>query len=181
MATKIAESNKGVPAFLIRERVLDRAVRENAVRWLPTGAATYAELMKDCDRSVRTELAGSKIYGTDPAGWVWGKSWQSRFPHPLANVPFIGGRFKIANIPINGSGQTPNVGSAVSMRHIASPGNWDETRHVIPLGQSGDPASPHFRDQFDAWATGSPMIFPFTKAAVEKAAKNVSVLTPKQN
>ena len=83
------------------------------------------------------------------------------------------------NVPLNGSGQTPNVGSNVSMRFIASPGNWDATRHVIPLGESGDPKSPHFKDQFDAWRTGTPMIFPFSKAAVEKAATEVVVMTPK--
>jgi penicillin amidase len=81
--------------------------------------------------------------------------------------------------PINGSGQTPNVGSNVSMRHIASPGNWDATRHVIPLGESGDPRSPHFKDEFDAWLTGTPMIFPFSKTAVEKAAVSAFVLAPR--
>ena len=47
-------------------------------------------------------------YGADPSGWVWGKTWRSNFPHPLAEVPLIGGRFKIPSVPISGSGQTPN-------------------------------------------------------------------------
>ena len=34
-------------------------------------------------------------------------------------------------------------------------------------------------DEFDAWLTGAPMIFPFTAAAVEKATASVLVLTPK--
>jgi hypothetical protein len=54
-------------------------------------------------------------------------------------VPFIGAQFATPNVPISGSNFTPNVGSNVSMRLIASPGNWDATRHVIPLGESGDP------------------------------------------
>ena len=62
------------------------------------------------------------------------------------------------------------------MRQIASPGNWDATRHVIPLGESGNPSSQHFKDQFEAWRTGTPMIFPFTKEAVEKAAKEIWIL-----
>ena len=60
----------------------------------------------------------------------------------------IGQQFVIPSVPIAGSGQTPNVGSSVSMRFIASPGNWDATRHVIPLGESGDPKSPFYKDQF---------------------------------
>ncbi|MEO7538884.1 MAG: penicillin acylase family protein, partial [Pyrinomonadaceae bacterium] len=179
MGSKMGEANPGVPAYLIRERVLDMAIRENAARWLPANVRSYDELMSSCDTSVRADLTASANFGPDPAMWVWGKTWQSRFPHPLADVPLVGGRFKIPSIPISGSGQTPNVGSAVSMRHIASPGDWDATRHVIPLGQSGDPASPHYKDQFDAWRTGAPAIFPFTKAAVEKAAVETTILSPR--
>jgi penicillin amidase len=80
---------------------------------------------------------------------------------------------------VDGSGQTPNVGSFVSMRHVASPGNWDATRHVIPLGQSGDPASPFWKDQFDFWRTGKPAVFPFTPEAVRANAKSVTELTKK--
>ena len=79
---------------------------------------------------------------------------------------------------LNGSGQTPNVGSSVSMRHIASPGNWDATRHVIPLGESGDPQSPHYKDQFELWRTGAPAIFSFSKTAVERDTKVVWRLLP---
>jgi penicillin amidase len=77
---------------------------------------------------------------------------------------------------VDGSGQTPNVGPYVSMRHIASPANWDATRFVIPLGQSGDTRSPHFRDQFDLWNTGTPAVFPFSRSAVEAATKSTTYL-----
>jgi acyl-homoserine lactone acylase PvdQ len=65
------------------------------------------------------------------------------------------------------------------MRFIASPGNWDMTRHVIPLGESGDPKSLFFKDEFQAWLDGTPQIFPFSRSAVEKTATNVTILSPK--
>lgn len=179
VANKIAEGNQPIPTYIIRERVLDMAVAGNLSRWLPTGVAGYADLFKSCDTLVRQQLSDSKRLGADQSKWLWGRTWQSRFSHPLASVPLIGAQFIVPSIPIDGSGQTPNVGSAVSMRHIASPGNWDATRHVIPLGQSGDPRSPFFRDQFDAWANGTPQIFPFSKSAVESATKSVLVLSPR--
>lgn len=179
LANKMADDNKPAPAYLIRERVLDRAVHDRAMRWLPSGFANYEDLLRSCDTSSRAALADPKRLGPDETKWTWGRMWQSRFPHPLAVVPFIGAQFATPAIPISGSGQTPNVGSAVSMRHIASPGNWDATRHVVPLGESGDPRSPHFKDQFEAWATGTPMVFPFTKAAVERAATSILTLTPR--
>lgn len=179
VARKIANDNKPLPFFLVRERITDWAIRENVARWLPSGFKDYDDLLTTCDSSVRVSLADPKRLGPDEANWVWGRIFQSHYPHPLAAVPFIGAQFVVPSVPIAGSGQSPNVGSNVSMRHIATPGNWDTTRHIIPLGESGDPRSPHFKDQFDAWQSGTPMIFPFSKAAVEKAAVEVVTILPK--
>ena len=172
-ANKIAEDNKPVPSVMVRERLLYWIINQNSARWLPKSFASYKDLLKTCDTEARTNLAKPNRLGADESNWLWGKVFVANFQHPLAIAPLIGGQFQLRFTNVNGSGQTPNVGSFVSMRHIASPGNWDATRHVIPLGQSGNPQSPHFKDQFEAWRTGSPMIFPFTKAEVEKATKEV--------
>jgi penicillin amidase len=177
MANKMGAAFKPAPGWLIRERILYWAVQQKTARWLPTQYADWPAFTRGCDAEVRLDLA--KRYGADDTKWVWGSYWQSGFRHPMAAVPFIGGQFATPVVPLSGSGQTPNVGSFVSMRHIASPGNWDATRHVIPLGESGDPRSPHFKDQFEAWKNGTPAIFPFSKAAVEKAAMEVWTLEPK--
>lgn len=175
LADKIAAENRPVPAAAIRERVLDWAVRDESKRWLPAAFHDYGAFLASCDTFARTSLADPKRFGPDDSKWVWGNVVRSRFPHPLASAPLIGGQFAIQSIPINGSGQTPNVGPFVSMRLIASPGNWDLTRQVIPLGESGDPRSPFYRDQFEAWRTGAPQLFPFSRAAVRKAAVSVTV------
>lgn len=179
LANKIADDNRPVPSYLIRERVLDRALRENLTRWLPKGFGTFDDLLRACDASTRASLADPKRFGPDDTKWVWGSVWRSYFPHPLGAAPLIGRQFSTPVKPINGSGQSSNVGSNVSMRHIASPGNWDATQQVIPLGESGDPRSPHFTDQFDAWFTGSSAVFPFSETAVEKAATDVTVFSPR--
>jgi penicillin G amidase len=177
LANRIAEANPPAPASIIRERILDRAVAIRSAQWLPAGVSSYSDLFKACDASVRSSLSDPKRFGPDDTKWTWGRVWMSRFAHPLASVPLIGGQFTVPSVPISGSGQTPNVGSGVSMRHITSPGNWDATRLVIPLGQSGDPRSPFFKDQFEAWRTGTPMLLPFTRAAVEKAAVTTTILS----
>lgn len=179
MGNRLAEGHAGVPATIIRERVLERAYMENLTRWLPAGVKDYAELMRSCDTAVRAQFADARRYGPDPADWTWGKLWTARFQHPLAIVPLIGAQFATPSVPIPGSGQSPNVGSAVSMRFITTPGDWDSTSHVLPLGQSGDPGSPHFKDQFEAWSTGKMLAFPFTKPAVERASKSSLMLAPK--
>lgn len=174
VAGKVADENPGVPFPVVRERILERALREGLTRWI----SSPDQIFRTCDASVRSALADLKRMGPDPANWTWGRVFVARFPHPLAAAPLIGMQFATPSVPLSGSGQTPNVGSAVSMRLITSPGNWDLTRQVIPLGESGDPASPHFKDQFEAWRAGTPAVFPFTKAAVEVAAREVWTLSP---
>jgi len=175
VANKIADENKPVPAGIIRERILDWVIRKHPARWLPKPFADYSDVYRVCDTEAAATFA--KRY-PDASKQVWGSGWMSSFPHPLAIAPLIGGQFATPNIPIAGSGQTPNVGSSVSMRHIASPGNWDATRHVIPLGQSGDPKSAHYKDQFDLWRTGTPAVFPFSRDAVSRAAVDTVEFRP---
>lgn len=175
-ANKIAAANQPVPAAAIRERVLFWAVRERTVRWLPSGVSSYGDLFKACDVEAKARFA--KDYGVEPSNWTWGRVVTARFPHPLAAAPLIGAQFATPNVPIRGSGQTPNVASAVSMRHIVSPGNWDTKRFVIPLGQSGDPRSPHFKDQFVSWSGGNAPVFVFSRDAVAKAAASVTAFRP---
>lgn len=179
VANKIADDNPPVPAGIIRERIVERAIREKLDRWLPSQYSTDDQLYKACDDASRAALSDPKRLGPDPVAWTWGRVFQSRFPHPLAGVPLIGMQFATPVIGLDGSGTSPNVGSGVSMRHIASPGNWDATRLVIPLGESGDPRSPHFKDQFEGWRTGAPMVFPFSKKSVAAAAKETLILAPK--
>ena len=175
-SNKLAAENQPAPAYIIRERVFDRVIGEKTSIWLPKKYSGFGAMLKECDSE--TSAVFTKRYGADTAKWVWGSTTQSNFPHPLAVAPLIGGQFATPKVGLSGSGQTPNVGSYVSMRHIASPGNWDATRLVIPLGQSGNPQSPYYKDQFESWRTGSAAIFPFTKSAVQTATKSTLVASP---
>jgi acyl-homoserine lactone acylase PvdQ len=176
IANKIAEDNKPVPSWVIRERLVFKIIDEKLNRWLPSKFNSFNDLYKTCDTETRAKF--TKDYG-DQSNWSWGKVFKANYPHPLAVAPLVGEKFKIEQVGINGYGTTPNVGSSVSMRLITSPNNWDETHHSIPLGQSGNPDSPFWKDQWNDWNTGKPQIFPFTKNIVEKTASNVLVLSPK--
>jgi penicillin amidase len=178
VGSKVAADNPGVTTNMAVARIVDAGYLNRLPNtWLPRAYADYGALIRACFDQVTT-VDMPKKFGTDREKWVWGLVSKANFRHPLAAAPLIGAQFATPNIPIAASRETPNVGSFVSMRHIAAPGNWDATRQVIPLGQSGDPRSPFFRDQFEAWRTGSPAIFPFSAKAVEAAAKSTVTMTP---
>ena len=107
---------------------------------------------------------------------------KARFPHQLASAPLVGLQFAIPPFPQNGTGgllgATVNVGSSVSMRFIADPGDWDKTQHGITTGESGLPSSPHWTDQLPDWRAVTPHVFPFTESAIAAATKSTMTLEP---
>jgi penicillin amidase len=159
------------------EILIDRIATEQPREWLPKEYATYADLFRASYDEARQSLTK---FGTDESQWTWGKLATVRFNHPLTAAPLVGLQFAIAPFPQNGSGGSVNVGSSVSMRLIADPGDWDKTQNGIPLGESGIPNSAHWKDQLDDWRNVTPRALPFSKAAIESATKETLVLTPKQ-
>lgn len=155
---------------------VDWVIREKPAAWLPKEFKDYRELMIASDKEARENL--TKRYGADESKWVWGAAARANFAHPLAAAPLVGGLFAVESFGQNGNGTTPNVGASVSMRHVTAPGNWDATLHGIALGESGDPKSPHYKDQLESWKSGDTQSFPFTKPAVEAAAKRVILMKP---
>ena len=161
---------------------LDRIITTQPKDWLPSEYQTYADLFLACYQEARQTL--TKSIGADESKWLWGEMVKARFPHPLAAAPLVGLQFTVPSVPQNGTGglagATVNVGATVSMRLIADPGDWDKTQHGISLGQSGIPNSPHWTDQLADWRAVTPRVFPFSDAAIEKAAKTSMVLEPKK-
>jgi acyl-homoserine lactone acylase PvdQ len=162
------------------DSTLDRIIKDQPADWLPKGIASYADLLHACYDEAITNL--TKSLGADETKWTWGDMAKARFPHPLAAAPLIGTQFTIPPFPQNGTsgliGATVNVGSAVSMRLIADPGNWDLTQHGISVGESGLPKNPHWKDQLDDWKAVTPRVFPFSEAAIAAATKETLVLEP---
>lgn len=159
--------------------LIDRLITEQPRQWLPKEFTSYADLLLACYADARAAL--TKRLGADESQWTWGRYALVSFPHPLARVPLIGQQFLIPPFPQTGSGSnltTVNVGRGVSMRFIADTGDWDRTQLSITLGQSGLPASPHWKDQLEDWRGVAPRVFPFTRPAVERATRQTIVIAP---
>jgi zinc protease len=152
----------------------DLVITTRAKEWLPAGFDSYEALLLTCYKDAQEKL--TKRLGADKSLWTWGRLIPVNFPHPLAGVPGAGERFVVAPTPQNGGDSTVNRGRAVSMRFIADTSDWDKTRMGIPLGESGDPASPYWKDQLADWQTANPRGFAFSKNAVLGGTKETLVL-----
>jgi penicillin amidase len=161
------------------DTTIDRLITEQPKDWLPKEFSSYAELLRACYQDARAAL--TKTIGPDESKWTWGEMVKVRFPHLLAGAPLVGLQFTIPQFPQNGTGglaPTVNVGASVSMRLIADPSDWDKTQHGISLGESGIPSSRHWNDQLADWRAVTPREFPFSEAAVAKATRETTILTP---
>ncbi len=117
-------------------------------------------------------------YGRDLAA-PYGEVAAVTAQHPLAafglslwngpRLPGRGGRFAPAV-------QAANLGQ--SFRAVWDVGNWDAGGIDIPLGESGEPGSPHYRDLASRYARHVLTPLPFSGAAVARAARSTLVLTP---
>jgi penicillin amidase len=128
--------------------------------------------------------------GPDPKGWSWGGLHQAEFIHALAPLatPDQRAAMKAGPTPMAGTGLSPmaatwraedfRVTAGASFRMVLDVGDWDRSRTINTPGQSGDPASPHFRDLFPLWVKGDYVPLLYSRAAVEAATETVIRLTP---
>jgi penicillin amidase len=67
-----------------------------------------------------------------------------------------------------------------SQRHIYDAGDWNRSLSVIPAGESGIPASPHYADQTPLFLEGRYHADVTARDKVEAAARYRTVLKPRE-
>lgn len=133
--------------------------------------------------------------GRRTARWQWGQLHTLTHAHTLTGGGALG---KFLNWwldlnvgPFRSSGSSNTVNAinhrasepfisiwGPSERSIIDLGNFDDSRMVLPTGQSGHPFSRHYDDQAELYNTGEYRTVPFTREAVEKAAYSTLILQP---
>lgn len=158
--------------------LLDRLITERPDSWLPEGYASHESLLPACYREALESL--TKRLGPERAAWTWGRLGSTRFPHPLEKLGPAGSVFGVPPLPQSTGGSMPAVNACdrVSMRLVADLNDWDYTLLCIPLGESGEPSSPHRADQLADWLNVTPPALPFAREAIEAAARDVLELSP---
>ena len=130
-----------------------------------------------------------RLMGPDPASWRWGSLHKVRITHPLARLSAIAAAFPaIEGGGSGGDNYTVNarwvprrgfgVTGGASYLQVIDVGNWDASRYLNLPGQSAEPQSPHYRDQYAPWIAGEMQPLPFSTAAVDAAARRRTVLKP---
>lgn len=150
----------------------------------PDSAALRAEILLGSLGLAFAETA--RLLGPDPATWRWGALHRADF-QPSLPIAGRDAERRVGPVPIGGSGSTPmamgtgpdfRVVSGASVRVVMDVGAWDNSMAINTPGQSGDPASPHYRDLFARWATGNYVPFVWSRPRVLQEAERIINVTP---
>ncbi len=121
---------------------------------------TWDELLLAAADAARDQLVAD---GGTLGEKTWGHLHQTEIRHPLsAAFPFLASWLDMPPREVPGDINMPrfqigNLGA--SERMVVSPGREQEAIFEMPGGQSGNPLSPHYRDQYNAWCEGKPTPF----------------------
>jgi penicillin amidase len=131
--------------------------------------------------------------GPDPSAWRWGTLHQVRIAHPLSRIPAIAAAFPAIEgegsggdaftVMARGSRDGPTwlTSSGASYLQVIDVGAWDNSLMLNLPGQSNDPRSPHFGDQYRPWVRGEMKPMLFSRAAVDARAVRRMVLQPSKD
>lgn len=96
----------------------------------------------------------------------WGDVSRVEVRHPLTQaVPFLGPLLNMADAPLPGClfcVRSARAAHGATERMVVAPGHESEAILHMPGGQSGQPSSPHYSDQQQAWVEGRPIAFSVT-------------------
>ena len=108
---------------------------------------------------------GRARLGSPVSKWKWGRLLTWNLQHPVGReLPIVNRFFDIGPVPMSGCGTcvkqtTGTLGP--SERMVVDLGNLDESVQNITLGESGNVASSHYKDEWPAYYRGKsfPMEF----------------------
>jgi penicillin amidase len=146
--------------------------------WLPPGYKDWDALLTD---AVRQGMKAGNA-PADVSKWVYGSWHVVDLEHPLAGfLPWVSRIAGTGPQPLSGDTVTvKQVGRAFgpSQRFTMDWSNIDGSTENIVLGESGDPYSAYFRDQWSDYYNGRTFALPFTPAAVQSQTQHTLRMRP---
>ncbi len=169
-------------------QVLPNLLTYPTARWWGSNGTTARDaVLREALDEALDEL--TTALGEDMGAWQWGSLHKATFAGRLALIPDLAELFTAGVVEMGGDEQTVAQGLfepgwsydvvvAPSWRQILDPSDWDASIGTHTVGQSGNPASPHFADLLPLWGAGTHHPMPFSRDAVERHAEKTLRLRP---
>jgi penicillin amidase len=167
-----------------RDSVEEQLITHTPARWLPSAYPTWDDFLAAVVlRGLRNAHAPR-----DLATWQQGSAFPLDIKHPIFSHATLLARL-LLGVP-TGAGPQSQSGDLTTVRQsgrafgpserfTAGLSDPDRTTLNLVLGQSGNPASPWYMDQFQSWLRGTTYPLPFTPAATQPTITHTLTLTPR--
>ncbi len=128
--------------------------------------------------------------GSDTDSWQWGRLHYIEYRHPIGEVKPLNLYFNIGPLPAPGEAHLINrlkskigrhdyrVVSVPSHRRLIDYSDLSTSISILPSGNSGNPASPHYDDQVKRYLKGVYRPINFTLEQVKKDTAHIITLLP---
>ena len=126
-----------------------------------------------------------------PDQWQWRKVHTLEHQHPIGQVDLLRSRFNVGPFPVVGSREVINnimfpytkdgfykVSAGPSTRRVIDFGDIENSRSILPTGQSGNPLSKYYSDQAEMYNKGEFRKMLLNKAEIEETADSYLQLLP---
>jgi penicillin amidase len=159
---------------------LQKILTNRPAKWLPAAFKSYDELLAAAaDKAVArlAEQSGSQRV----EDWAWKRFNSLDMVHPIGREGLLKKFLSITDKPQSGTVYSIRAATKThgpAMRFVANLGDWDHSILLLPAGQSGQPGSSHYSDQFSFWYEGKPIFAPFSDAAEAASRKHSLTLKP---
>jgi penicillin amidase len=174
----LAEDYRWAESDFAEEEIIMHGSSDSNLVWLPSGYKNWDALLTD---AVRKGMEAGHAPG-DVAAWSYGSWHVVDIEHPLAKfLPVIGRMAGTGEQPLSGDKVTvKQVGRdfGPSQRFTMDWSDVDGSTEDIVLGESSDPYSPYYRDQWNDYYGGTTFALPFSEAAVAAQTRHTLRLTP---
>ena len=166
-----------------RDSVEEQLVTKYPARWLPSTYANWNDFLAAIvQRGLRDAHAPK-----DLSTWQQGTAFPLDIEHPLFSRSAL---LQLLTTLPTGTGPQPQSGDQTTVKQVghafgpserftADLSDPDHTTLNLVLGQSGDPASPWYMDQFQDWLHGRTYSLPFTSAATQPTIAHTLTLNPR--
>ncbi|OWW26021.1 penicillin acylase family protein [Zobellia sp. OII3] len=136
-------------------------------------------------------LALSVSLGQDSSKWEWHRVHTLEHAHPIGQLESLRPYFNVGPFPVNGSREVINnmyfpytedgvykVSSGPSTRRVIDFSDVENSISILPTGQSGNPFSPHYKDQAEMYIKGEFRKMMMNKEEIVKTSESLLIFEP---
>lgn len=175
-------------SYLIVDEILSRS---NSPFWDRTDTTEPEIREQILEKSLSDAVVFLTVrFGENSKKWKWGRLHQIHYNH-LGATNWLARRYMNAgSYPMGGDNNTVNIGgfdpaggeydvaTIPSLRMIVDMEDVSNGQIVIPMGQSGQPQHPHYKDMIERWRNIEYVPMYFKKEDVVANQKDLLLLSP---